>query len=1056
MAKGGLAAWSVRHPVSILMLTLTVVVLGFFALGRLSIDLLPQLIYPQIGVRILDPGVSATIMEDKVTRQLEEQLAITENAIGIESSTTEGKTKIELHFDYGSDIDLSLRDASTRLDRAKRFMPSTIDPPIIFKRDPAQLPVMEFSVSSPLRDAVGLRTWTDDIFVKRFLNLPGVASIEVGGGVLREIHILPDQRRLAGLGLSIEDLINAVKKGNEETSAGRLRTGAQEFGSRTAGRLRSVGAIATLPIRLPSGDSIQLSEVASVIDTHEDERLRVRFNGTPGVKISIQKQPESNTVDVARQVKIKLAWMQANNQIPQDIRVDLVSDQSLYIRHSLNNATMAAISGAILAMIVVYLFLGDIRGTLIIGSAIPISIMVTFVIMALSGLTLNIMTLGGLALGVGMLIDNTIVMLENIARHKKTAQTNRQEADKDSTESDADQIEKTEQRAVLASQAAAEVNSAIVASTTTNLAAVVPFIFIGGFIGLLFSELIITISAAIVASLVIAITLVPSLAATMRLRGETRIRRWVDGLLEKVQIRYRASMEYVLANPWRVIASVVGVFILTLAFLGLSHREENLPAMDDGNVVVRVITDPGVTLDSMDKTVARIEDIIHAQGDVESVFAIIGGWVFGRTQYETSNKSSLKVQLVPKGKRHLSREAWIKKLNKAVAKAKIAGVKVRARVGGIRGFRGGRRTEDDISIRITGPEIDGLMKYGDEFVNRLHGIKGIRNVKHSSEEVRQEFAIEIDRKRAAEMGIEVTHISRALQIALDGVIVSDFIEGDRSFAIRVRLPREQFNNPAAMESILLFGESKNKPAVYLRDVTKITLVPAPVEIKRENQQRMIEVSASLTGDQTLGEVTDKVRKALADVRLGKFYNWYVAGAGESLRRDKGQAKILLGLAIFLVYVVMAVHYESLRNPTVIMLSVPFSLIGVALALLVTGLSMSLPVWLGIIMLVGIVVNNAIVLVEYIELIRRRGTALLAAIFEAGRLRLRPIMMTTLTTVVGMLPLALGLGEGSEMLQPLAITIVAGLSFSFFISLGVVPAIYFLLHRQGKEPKAASP
>ncbi|HEX20226.1 MAG TPA: efflux RND transporter permease subunit [Acidiferrobacteraceae bacterium] len=1033
MAKGGLAGWSVRHPVSTLMLTLTVVVLGLFALGRLSVDLLPHIIYPQIGVRVLYTGVSATIMEDKITRQLEEQLAITEDVTVIESTTTEGRSSIELSFAEGKDLEVAYQDASARLDRAKRFLPKNIEPPIIFKRDPAQLPVMEFAISSTLRSTKDLRTWTDDIFSKRFLNLPGVASVEVGGGELREIHVLPDQRRLAGLGLSVNDLINAIKKGNEEEPGGKLRASGREYSSRTAGRLQNIGAIAALPLPLPNGGSVQLSEVAEVLDTQEDEKLRVRFNGVPGVKITIQKQPTANTVKVAEQVRYRMAWMKANRLIPEDITVSEVSDQSVFIRHSLNNATMAAISGAILAMIVVYFFLGDIRGTLIIGSAIPISIMVTFVIMALSGLTLNIMSLGGLALGVGMLIDNTIVMLENIARHKRLQPA------KNGTKNDEDSDVQ------VASEAAAEVNSAIVASTSTNLAAVLPFLFIGGFIGLMFRELIITISAAIVASLLIAITLVPSLAARMRESKKHKVILHVERWVQQLRDYYRDIMHKVVKIPGRVMLGALAILIVAALFMGLTNREENLPTMDDGNIVVRITMDPGISLDVMDDTVKRIEKVIHQQGDVASIFTIVGGWIFGRTQYQISNRSSLKVKLVPVTDRNISSQEWIKKFQKAIRKSELAGVKVRARASGIRGIRGSR-TEDDIGVRVQGKDLDTLVLYGDEIVARLRQIRGVRNVRHSAEEKRFEFAIEPDRKRAAELGIEVSDISRAQKIALDGLVVSDFVEGDRSYAIRVRLPRKQFSSPADMESILLFGERKDKPAVYLKDVAKVNFRETPMAVKREGQRRMLEITASLTGDRPLGAVLSELQTVLDSIKLQSGYNKYITGVGEDLKKDKGLAKILLALAVFLVYVVMAVQYESLRNPTVIMLCVPFSLIGVVLGLLLTGMSLSMPVWLGIIMLVGIVVNNAIVLVEYIEILRRKGQALVEAVIEAGQLRLRPILMTTLTTVVGMMPLALGLGEGSELLQPLAVTIVAGLSFSFFVSLILVPATYILIHQ----------
>jgi len=1024
--RGGIAVWSIRHPVSTVMLTLTAVVLGLFALSRLSIDLLPQLIYPQIGVRILDPAVPANIMEDQVSRQVEEQLAITEDSTGIESTTLEGTSEVELYFDYGKDIDIALRDASTRLDRAKRFLPTTIDPPIIFKRDPAQIPVMEFVVTSPLRGMTELRTWTDDVFAKQFLNLPGVAAVEVGGGLVREVHVLPDQRRLAGLGLSVERIIEAIERGNIDAPAGRLQMAGQEYTSRTAGRLATVAALGALPIRLPNGESVPLSEVAEVIDTHQDERIRVRYNGAPGVRVSVQKQPTANTVDVAEAVNARLAELRARG-LPEDVAVDTVSNQAVYVRQSLDNATLAALAGALLAMLVVYAFLGSVRGTLIIGSAIPISIMVAFVIMALGGLSLNLMTLGGLALGIGMLVDNTIVMLENIERHQREG----------------------EEAAQAAENAAAEVNSPIVAATSTNLAAVLPFLFISGLVGLLFRELIFTITASIVASLVVAVTLVPALAARGRPVAPSVVTRAVRAFVAGAQRVYVPLVARILRAPALV---AIAAFALLAGcgtlFLSLTGKQAFLPTMDDGRVRAYVFTDPGGSLAEMDRTVRVLERLARAEGDVAGISVIAGGSIFGRTQRERPNRSTLDIQLVPVAQRSRSVEEWVAAFSRAVAAEELAGVKVRARPSGIRGVRTSR-ADEDISIRVQGPDLAVLASIGDALVKRVQGRPGLRNAQHSAEEQRQEFAVRVDRTRASELGVDVTQVGRALRIALDGIVVSDFIEGDRAYDVRVRLPQGTIDSPAAMEAILLFGAQSDRPAVYLGDVARVELVVAPTEIRRENQRRIVEVSAALTGEMPLGAVVSALRDDLKDFELPPGYSLYFGGTYENLQRGNVLVGTLAGLALFLVFVVMAVQYESLRNPAVIMLGVPFALIGVVIGLLVTGLPLSMPVWLGIIMLIGVVVNNAIVLVEYIELLRQRGANVAEAIVEAARLRLRPIMMTTLTTVAAMTPLALGFGEGSEMLRPLAVCMVFGLAFSMFVSLLLIPSLYLLA-----QPRAA--
>jgi CzcA family heavy metal efflux pump len=1030
-ARGGIAGWCIRNPVSTVMLTITAIVLGVFALGRLSVDLLPQLIYPEIGVRILDPAVPANIMEDRVTRQVEEQLAITEDAIGITSTTFEGTAEIELYFDYGKDIDIALRDASTRLDRARRILPATIDPPIIFKRDPSQIPVMEFVVSSPLRQMAELRSFTDDVFAKYFLNLPGVAAVEVGGGLVREIHVRPDTRRLAARGLSVEDIAQAIARGNLDAPAGRLRMGAQEVASRTTGRLRTVAEIGSLPVRMADGSFLPLSELAEVVDAQEDERIRVRFNGTPGVRVAVQKQPTANTVDVADVVAARLADLQQRRLLPADIGVDLVSDQAVYVRQSLSNAGLAALAGAVLAMTVVYAFLGSIRGTLIIGSAIPISIMITFVIMALGGLSLNLMTLGGLALGIGMLVDNTIVMLENIERHQRQG----------------------EAPVEAATAAAGEVTSAIIASTSTNLAAVLPFLFISGLVGLLFRELIFTITAAIAASLIVAVTLVPALAARSRPPAATRMTRAIQAMVGRLQAAYLPLVRRTLAMPQAVVTVAMAMLaVAAVVFWSLAGQQEFLPTMDDGRVQVQVSTDTGTSLADMDRSVERLEQIAREVGEVDGLSVIAGGSIFGRSARERPNRSTLAIQLLPAGQRTRTIQAWVADFSHAVSAAQLAGVTVRARPSGIRGVRLAR-SDEEVSIRLLGPDLDRLSALADQLAGALRGQPGLRNVAHSAEERRPEFAIAIDRTRAAALGVDVAQLSRSLSIALDGLVVGDFIDGDRAYDIRVRLPQETVDSPAALAAIIV-GGGGSRPPITVGDIASIGMISAPTEIHRENQRRVVEVTAALTGELPLGAAILAAQKTLAGVDLPAGYSLDFGGAYETLQRGKALVALLAGLALFLVFVVMTVQYESLRNPAIIMAGVPFALIGVLLGLIATGLPLSMPVWLGVIMLIGVVVNNAIVLVEYIEILRRRGGALREAIVEAARLRLRPILMTTFTTVVGMVPLALGLGEGSEMLRPLAVCMVFGLSFSMAVSLLLIPALYLLAHRRTEAMSSA--
>lgn len=1018
---GGLAAWSIKHPIGVSMIAMTVIVLGLAVLSRLAIDLLPQIIYPDIRVRILDEGVPATVMEDQVTRFVEEQLAITEDALNVQSSTDLGMVEIDITFDYGKDIDVALRDASTRLDRAKTQLPDSIQPPEIFKRDPSQIPVIEFVVSSDLMPLVDLRTWTDDVLSKWFINLPGVAAAEIGGGVEREIQIIPDQQRLAAMGLSYRNIVDSIENANDDIAIGRLQMPGSEITGRIGGRLNSVDAIRQLPIGSTDNNIIKLHEVAKVVDTSEDERLRIRANGISGIKLAIQKQPNANTNNVVEVVKRQLSWLKEQDVIPPGINVTPVTDQSVYIKQSLKNAASAAISGAILAMLVVYLFLGNLRRTLIIGSAIPIAIMFTFVLMGLGGLTLNIMTLGGLALGVGMLVDNTIVMLENIYRHQC----------------------KHEKPLEAGTHAAAEVNGPIVASTSTNLAAILPFLFIGGLTGLLFSELIFTISAAIFASMVIALTLVPAYASKVTQISSNPIRKMMDGFIHFLQLGYGKLIRFFLKIKLFIIALFIGGFAASLPIF-TSGNQILLPNIDDGRIEVRMISDSGVSVDEMDSYVQRIEQIMDAKPETQTIFTLVGGSVFGRSQREEPSRAEMTIELVPADRRDISSQEWIKDIRKQVDALQIAGLRVFLYQRGIRGLRT-HSGDQDISLRLQGEDFAVMKTVADEIADKMRQIPQLSNVEHSAEDERFEISIKLNRDRAEELGLNMQDLAEAAQTALQGRVISDFLQGNRSYDIRLRLPQEEMNNPQALRSIILFPSADGSQPLYLGDVAEISLLDTPSRIRRENQMRIVELSAALTDGATLGETLIQLDQMRQQIDLPPGYTIYDGGQRQALEQQQHQNLILLGLALFLVLVVMAIQYESLLNPVIILLSVPFAAIGVAMGIYWIDLPLSMPIWLGTIMLIGIVVNNAILLVNYIELERRHNPDLTEAVIEAVRLRLRPILMTTLSTVMGMVPLAVGFGEGSEMLQPLAIAVVWGLTFSMMVSLLLVPLVYHLFH-----------
>jgi len=989
------------------MLALTVVVCGIFSLLQINIDLLPKISYPDIRVVVQNKGVPAAIMEDEITRQLEEQLAITQGVIHIESSSKLGRSRVALSFKYGQDIDIALRDASARLDRAKRFLPQGIAPPIIYKRDPSQIPVAEYIVSSKTRSLLNLRDWTEYQLSKWLINIEGIAATEVGGGVNREINIEVDADKIAQLGLTIQDIATLIKQNNQQTAAGRLTLQNTEINLQTAGRFKNLAELAQLPFKV-NGKLMVLADIASIKKGHNEERLKIRLNQQTGIKLSIQKQPEANTIEVVKALEARLKTLQETKLIPAEIQVTTVANQAQYIQHSLNNTLLATLSGALLAMFVVWLFLADIRRALIIGSAIPLALLATFIPMAALDMTLNLMTFGGLALGIGLLVDNTIVMLENIVRHQQLGQS----------------VEK----------AAEEVRMPIIASTSTNLAAILPFLFISGLIGLLFKELIFTISFAIVSSLLVAFTLVPALAKQLKIPPLRKKRRFMLFL----QTLYGALLTRFLNFGWLLIIIFIMGLSLSLYQL-MNKRQIFLPKFDEGQIYLSISGESGTNIKKMDQMTQKVEQQLQQEPAVAHFFTTVGGFIFGRSTFESSNRSSIKIQLKSLVQRdNITTKQWIKTFKKKIKAPE--GIKIRLRQSGLRGIRI-NRGNDDLVLRIQGGDFQSLEKTVLTLESALKKVKGLSNIEYSNEEKQVELAIIINREKAALYGLTAQQIGETVRYAIDGLVVGDFIEQDRAIELRLRYNRNKIKNPQDLHSIKIKTEQY---LVRLDQVASIQHLSSPAIIYRDNQQRMVEVSASLADSQDIESIMQTLTPIIQKISQQSGYRIYETGALTTLQENRALTLKLIILAVFLVFVVMAVQYESLRNPFIIMLGVPFTLIGVDWGLSLSNLPLSMPVWLGIIMLIGIVVNNAIILVEQIEICRQTIENKKQAIIQASQQRLRPILMTSLTTIIGMIPLALSLNEGAEMLQPLAIVIIAGLSFALLVSLLLMPILYYYL------------
>jgi hydrophobe/amphiphile efflux-1 (HAE1) family protein len=1041
----GLPSLSIRRPVGTLCLTSVVIVLGFFFLGKLPLDLLPSITYPQIRANVTNRGVEPEVLEETVAKRLEASLATTENLTRIETDVSEGRVGINLHFAYGTDIDFALQDASKNLDRARSVIPQEADPPTIFKFDPSQMPIYDVAFSSAQRDLVSLRDWVEQRLRPQLLTIEGVASVDVSGGLVREIRVTLDQERLRSYGLTVSQVIDAIRQANQDVAAGRVASATHEIVGKTQGKFRSVQDVETVLLNVPGrGTHIPLSEIATVEDTHREQRLWARLDGEPAVRLTVRKQPNANTVRVAEDVDVQLAALDASFFIPEDISYAVIQNQADFIRNSLNSVRNAAMLGAGLAMLVVLLFLGSLRKTFIIGMAIPIAILATFVMMGMSDLTLNIMSLGGLALGVGLLIDNSIVMLENIFRHREEGNEDAEHA---------------------AHEGASEVQSAVIASTATNLAAVVPFLLISGLAALIFRELILTISFAILASLMVALTVVPMLSAQLaKVRFESGLHRFrplvmFDRGINGLRSFYGRIAPRVFHYRW----VVIGVAVLALwgvARLTDGLGNEFLPQVDDGNASVMVNMPVGASALETNRVTREVEEIVSSMPGVKTQFATAGGMQWGGATSENAGRGMITVVLEDARSRGMTAQQWVQLTQQQIDERGFPGARIFVRPPSIRGLRT-NTAGAPVALTITGDDLQELRAIAEDVAYLLRGIPGLENLNPSSDEGTPQLAIELNRERAGYLGLNVATVGQTLRTALDGTVATRFTSGNQEFDLRVQLPREQFTSPEDIGSVALFPGIAGGAPIYLRDVANVYTAAGPTTITRENQNRIFRLTGDVINEvASVSAVNDSIRMRLAGFSIPDGYGIIIGGEEEAIRENNRQLAIVVAMAIFLVFVVMAVQYESFVNPFVIIFAIPLSLVGVGLLLWLTGTPKSAPVLLGVILLAGIVVNNAILLVEYTEQARKRGLDRMSAVVQAGTTRLRPIFMTTLTTVSGMLPLAIGLGQGSELMRPLALAVVGGLSVSMLLTLFVVPSAYLIFNTAaekamvfitGKEP-----
>lgn len=1030
---------AIRRHIGTLMLTLTVFVMGFFITSQLPVDLLPSITYPRIGLRGDTPGLSPEVAIDEVTRPLEEALSATEGVVQVFSQTREGQVSIDLYFEPGGNIDQALNDATATLNRARSTLPENIETPRLFKADPSQLPVYEMALTSDQLSAQELRIFAEEELARELQQVPGVATTDVSGGVNEQVQVNVDLRRLQAAGIGVTDIIEALEERNQDVSGGRLRGGSEENLTRLVGRFESADELQNLPITVPGTDppqQVYLQDVATVIDGTEEQRVFVNLNGQPAVKVSIQKQPAANTIDVVDGVKAKLEEMRQAGQVPEGMDTVATLDESRFIRNSINNVTMSGLTGAALAGLVVLLFLGSLRQTFIIVTAIPLATLMALILMGLFGLSLNVFSLGGLALGVGIVVDNSIVMLENMAKRAEELERSRQEGSYSVRE------------AIFQAEASSqELESALFASTITNLVAVLPFLLIGGFIALIFNELILTVSFSVAASLVVGLTVVPALAARLIMGRPTRSLqnwgpfRWFNNRLEGITVGYGRLLSRVIQRRVVVIALALLVFGGGSYWMVGQIPQEILPRISTGQARVFARLPAGTTVEGNRRVMQSVDEVLLAQPETDYVFTTAGGSLFGSSTSENTLRGSSTITLKP----GTDTVAFVERVNGELSRLPLVDTRLNVSPESVRGLvLSNSPVRSDLDVGLQGDDSEALQEAGQQVVAALGERATLARFRPEGEDPQEEVRILPDWARAADLGLSAADIGATIQTALNGSVPTQLQRGDRLVDVQVQLEPGSVQQSSQLLDIPLFTDGGQR--IQLGDIATVGLGPAPGEIQRINRRQVYLIGGDLAEGASLGAALAEAQAILADLELPEGVTVLPSSAAETNSELQKSLVVLGALAAFLVFVVMAVQYNSLIDPLVIMLTVPLALAGGILGLYVTQTAIGATVVVGAVLLVGIVVNNAIIMVELAnQIYEASGCSRQEAIVRAAPRRLRPILMTTCTTVLGLFPLALGIGEGSEFLQPLGVVVFSGLSLATVLTLFIIPCFYTLLH-----------
>ncbi len=1001
---------SIKRPVGLIMIVLGILALGFVSLRDLTIDLFPEIDLPVAAITTTYSGAGPQEVEQLVTRPIESAISSLQGIDTIQSVSQPNASLIIMLFQNGTDLDNALLEVRERVDQVKGMLPESAGDPGVMRFDPQQTPIMTLGLGGA--DLSQMEDLAENQVVPFLERVDHVASVTTMGGRTREIQLVLDQAELKQYGLSAGQITQALQSENRSASAGVVTKGTQEQQIRINGEFTSLDDIAATIIPLQTGGHVTVGDIADIQDTFTEEETITQVNGKQALVLSVMKQSGGNTVEVAEGVSDAIGDIQ--ERLPDGVELSVVMDTSDFIRSSISSVIQNLIVGGGMAVLILILFLRSISPVLVISVSIPIAVISTFTLMYFTGQTLNIISMGGLALGIGMMVDSSIVILENIFTHRQRGETAIEAAKK----------------------GASELGSAVVASTLTTMVVFVPIVYVEGLASDLFTPMALTVTFSLFASMVAALTIVPMLSS--RLLSDKSVQAQVSNkgfnrLFHKLSNSYRRALKWVLGHRKTTIFTTVALFIFSFVlvpFIGF----ELAPESDQGSLQITVETPAGTKLEETEKIVDQVQEQVQKFEDItQSSYMTIGnadGFALGAT----ASQATFFIQLVPSTERDISTQEVTEQLNETLPYLPGAEIEISS-------MGASFSTGAPIQVSLSGPELDTLNQLSEEIAMLISQIEGTNNVTSSQEQGRPEIQVEIKRDISQTYGLSYMQIMQHLDLHFNGQVATLYREDGNEYDVRLVVPEEQRTTISDLETLVI--PTPSGALVPLHAVADLKQIQGPTAINRENQQRQVNITSEVIG-RDLFSVTNEVNQALNNLTFPEGYDYSTGGETEDMQETFVDLGLALVFAIFLVYVVMAVQFESVVYPFAVMFSIPTMLIGVLLGSFITATPISMMTFIGLIILAGIVVNNAIVLIDYINQKRGHGMERKEAIIEAGPARLRAIMMTVLTTVLAMVPMALGFGEGSEQQAPMAITVIFGLLFSTLFTMFLVPVVYTYL------------